>query len=124
MVIDSNIFIDHLRAKNKLTTRFYRLLKGEQKLFVSTVSVYEIYCGAATQDKKKNVQLLIKGIAILPFEYDASIKAAEIFHQLKAKNQLIEFRDIFIAATCMMHNLPILTLNKKHFERIEGLEVA
>ena len=36
--------------------------------------------------------------------------------ELKAKNRLIEFRDIFIAATAHQHNLPIATLNGKHFE--------
>lgn len=123
MVIDSNIFIDHLRAKNKLTTRFYQLLKAERELSISTVSIYEIYLGAATIEKENNIFTLIKGITILPFEYETSIKAAQIFNQLKAQNQLIEFRDIFIAATCITHRLPIVTLNKKHFERIEGLVV-
>ena len=36
---------------------------------------------------------------------------------------MIEFRDIFIAATCIENNLPIVTLNKKHFERIAGLDI-
>lgn len=124
MVIDSNIFIDHLRAKNKLKTKFYQLLQSEKAIFVSTVSVYEIYSGAATLDKQTNIQVLLKGIVILPFEYETSIIAAQIFNQLKVKSQLIEFRDIFIAATCLVHHLPIVTLNKKHFERIEGLEVV
>ncbi|WP_299289401.1 type II toxin-antitoxin system VapC family toxin [uncultured Mucilaginibacter sp.] len=124
MVIDSNILIEHLRTKDKLSTKFYKLLQGNEKLFISAVSVYEIYCGAATKDKEKNIKLLIKDITILPFDFEASLKAAEIFRQLKAKNQLIEFRDIFIAATCIIENLPISTLNRKHFERIEGLKIA
>ncbi len=36
---------------------------------------------------------------------------------------MIEFRDIFIAATCMVHELPIVTLNKKHFKCIDGLKI-
>lgn len=124
MVIDSNILIEHLRTKDKLSTKFYKLLQGNEKLFISAVSVYEIYCGAATKDKEKNIKLLIKDITILPFDFEASLKAAEIFRQLKSKNQLIEFRDIFIAATCIIENLPISTLNRKHFERIEGLKIA
>jgi predicted nucleic acid-binding protein len=50
-------------------------------------------------------------------------KAAEIYHRLRKNNQIIEFRDIFIAATCLTFNLPIATLNKKHFKRIEGLKI-
>jgi len=36
---------------------------------------------------------------------------------------MIEFRDIFIAATCIVNDLPVRTLNKKHFDRITGLHV-
>lgn len=36
---------------------------------------------------------------------------------------MIEFRDIFIAATCVVNKASLLTLNKKHFTRIAGLQV-
>lgn len=124
MVVDSNIFIEHLRAKNKSTTELHELLNKTNQLFISAVSVFELYTGAVTAEKEIRIQLLIEYITILPFTYSVSLKAAQIFHQLKAKNQLIEFRDIFIGATCINHNLPIKTLNRKHFERINGLEIA
>jgi len=64
------------------------------------------------------------GIEILSFKAESAEKAAEIFNQLKKANQLIEFRDIFIAAICISNSLPILTLNKKHFARIKGLAIS
>jgi len=36
---------------------------------------------------------------------------------------MVEFRDIFIASTSIEYNLPLVTLNKKHFNRIEHLEL-
>ena len=30
---------------------------------------------------------------------------------------------VFEAASCIVHELPIVTLNKKHFKRIEGLKI-
>ncbi len=36
---------------------------------------------------------------------------------------MIEFRDIFIGATAIVHNLPLKTTNTKHFERIKELEI-
>lgn len=123
MVVDTSIIIQYIRTKDKFSTTLYKLTNSEV-IFISTVSLYELYIGASTTDKQNDVNLSTRNLIVFPFTYKISLKAAEIFHQLKAKNQLIEFRDIFIAATCMMHNLPIITLNKKHFERIEGLEVA
>lgn len=58
---------------------------------------------------------------LLPFTDEAAIKAAQIYRQLKKDSLLIEFRDIFIAATCIVNDLPLITLNEKHFKRINGL---
>ena len=58
-----------------------------------------------------------------PFELECSRKAVEIFQLLRKNNKIIETPDLFIAATALSKGIPIATLNKKHFERIEGLEV-
>ncbi|QKJ31218.1 type II toxin-antitoxin system VapC family toxin [Mucilaginibacter mali] len=123
MVIDTSIFIEHLRAKNKSSTTFYQL-SDNSDLFISAVSVYELYLGANTPVKRSEIDTLLKNLTILSFTEDIAVKAAEIFLQLKAENKLIEFRDIFIAATCLVERLPIATLNKKHFQRIKTLKVV
>jgi len=53
-----------------------------------------------------------------------AVKAAQIYHSLKSNNQLIEFRDIFIAATCVVNDQPIVMLNKKHFQRIREIKLV
>jgi tRNA(fMet)-specific endonuclease VapC len=122
MVIDTSVLIEHIRAKNKLETTLYQLSESSE-LFISSVSLYELYMGATTKEKEEDVKLLTEGIPILPFTDTVSIKAASIYHRLKLSNQLIEFRDIFIAATCIVNEMPIVTLNKKHFNRIEELKI-
>jgi predicted nucleic acid-binding protein len=42
---------------------------------------------------------------------------------LKRKRKQIDLADLFIAATAMTQNLSIATLNKKHFDRIDGLDI-
>jgi len=79
--------------------------------------------GATNPEKEKDIHTLTDGLYILPFDDEIALKAGRIYHELRKKNQLIEFRDIFIAATCLIHELPLATLNKRHFERIEGLIV-
>ena len=80
--------------------------------------------GATTKDKERDVKMLTEDLSILPFTDAVSIQAAQIYHRLRLSNQMIEFRDIFIASTCIVNELPIATLNKKHFKRIEGLKIA
>lgn len=37
---------------------------------------------------------------------------------LRIRGAMIELTDIFIAATALVNNLPIKTLNIRHFERV------
>jgi len=63
-------------------------------------------------------------LPVLPFDENVSLQAGEIYHFLRRTNKMIEFRDIFIAATCINYNLPLKTLNKKHFQRIKNLRLV
>jgi tRNA(fMet)-specific endonuclease VapC len=123
MVIDTGIFIEHLRAKDKLNTTLY-LLPDHTALFISSVTIYELYMGATTPEKETDAVLLTEDLVVLPFTDAVALKAAQIYHQLRRKNKMIEFRDIFIAATCIIHELPLIILNKKHFNRIEELQLV
>jgi Predicted nucleic acid-binding protein, contains PIN domain len=122
MVIDTGIFIEHLRIKDKTASTLYKLADNTD-LFISAVSLYELYMGATTKEKEADVQNITSDLSILPFTDAVAQKAAEIYHQLRRSNQMIEFRDIFIAATCLVNDLPIVTLNKKHFKRVDGLKI-
>jgi predicted nucleic acid-binding protein len=42
---------------------------------------------------------------------------------LIAQNKDIGIRDVFIASTALVHQLPLLTLNIKHFERVPALSL-
>lgn len=84
----------------------------------------KLYMGATTKDKERDVELITENFTILPFTEAVAKKASELYHVLRLSNQMIEFRDIFIAATCVVNELPIVTLNKKHFKRIEGLKIS
>ena len=120
MVIDSGIFIEHLRAKDKTGTVLYSLA-DKTPLYISAVTLYELYMGATNDEKKRDIRLLTENISVLPFNYEIAIKAAEIYNELRKANQLIEFRDIFIGATCIVYSIPLKTTNIKHFGRIKGV---
>jgi predicted nucleic acid-binding protein len=123
MVIDTGIIIEHLRAKDKLATTLYHL-SDQPELSISAVSMYELYMGATNKEKEKDIQLITEPLAVLPFTDIVALKAGQIYQHLKKKNEMIEFRDIFIAATCIVFKMPIVTFNKKHFKRIDALKIS
>jgi len=49
-------------------------------------------------------------------------KAGKIYLRLKRENKVIDLRDIFIGANALIYNIPLATINRKHFTRIKGLK--
>lgn len=79
--------------------------------------------GATTPEKWVDVKTLTDTIPVLPFSKEVAEKAAIIYQKLRRTNKMIEFRNIFIAATAIVHNFPVLTGNSKHFKRIKELTI-
>jgi predicted nucleic acid-binding protein len=122
MVVDTSIFIEFLRAKDKKKSELFAIIDSTQ-IYISSVSLYELLMGATTEEKLSDIKLLTDDLPVLPFDENVSRKAAEIYHQLRLDNKMIEFRDIFIAASCIVYDFPLKTLNKRHFERIKELKL-
>lgn len=122
MVIDTNVFIEFLRKKDKTDTILYSISEVVP-LAISTITLYELLMGATDNKKLYDIQLLTEDLLILTFDDRVASKSGEIYHQLRKENKMIEFRDIFIAATCIVNQMPLKTLNTKHFDRISGLNL-
>ncbi|NIM11069.1 MAG: PIN domain-containing protein [Candidatus Aminicenantes bacterium] len=60
LLIDTSIIIDHLRKKNKNKSQLYNLV-GKYTLFISTITVFELYTGAINDQKKQDISNAIKG---------------------------------------------------------------
>ena len=80
--------------------------------------------GATDRRKHDHVKTLLDNIPVLVFDQVTAKKSAEIYLTLRSKNQIIDFRDIFIGATALQHNMPLKTLNKKHFGRIKDVRLS
>jgi predicted nucleic acid-binding protein len=122
MVVDTSVFIDFLRKKDKTNTVLYSISEIIP-LAISSVTLYELLMGATDNKKLHDIQLLTEDLLILPFDDRVATKSGEIYHKLRKENKMIEFRDIFIAATCLVYKMPLKTLYVKHFERIQGLKL-
>jgi tRNA(fMet)-specific endonuclease VapC len=123
MVIDTSVFIEYLRASDKTTTTLWALPDGTA-LHVSVITLYELHLGATTPSKQQDVTTLLRSMTLLPLTPAIAEEAAQNYRDLRSRNQLIGHRDLFIAATALVHNLPVKTLNQKHFSRIKGLLLA
>jgi predicted nucleic acid-binding protein len=62
-------------------------------------------------------------ITVFPFDSKAAQIAVNIQQKLKLANKTIDIPDLLIGATAIRNNVPLATLNYKHFERIDGLQI-
>ncbi len=122
IMIDTSILIDFYRKSDKTNSVWYKLVKQNYVFAFSTVTKYEIYAGA-TESQLEFWDSVFKNITILSFDEKTTNEAVNINAILKKKNKQIAIADLFIAATAVVWSLPFVTLNKKHFERIDGLEM-
>ncbi|MFH2061881.1 MAG: PIN domain-containing protein [Candidatus Beckwithbacteria bacterium] len=123
VVLDTNIIIDHLRQSKK-ETFLLKIAKQypKQILALSVISIQELYEGQSTKKNQLEQLLLatVSPLTILAYTFEVSILAGQIARDL---TQPIEFADSAIAATCIINNAELLTLNSKHFNNIPNLKL-
>ena len=62
----------------------------------------------------------ISTLVIVPYTVDIATRAGKIARDSEA---LIDLADAAIAATCIQNDVPLYTLNTKHFRTIVGLQI-
>ena len=122
VLVDTSILIDYFRKKDKEKSVLVALVKEGYNYCISSVTEYEIYRGALLGQISFWDNLLEK-IEVLPFDKTASRVAVDINAELKRKRKQIEIPDLFIAATAITNNFSLATLNRKHFDRIDNLQL-
>lgn len=121
LLVDTSILIDHLRKARKDRSLFFRL-SHRFDYVISVVTEFEFAIGSSSNNQTFTKALLTQ-LTTLPFDSACSQSAVQLYHQLRATNQLIPLPDLFIAATAITYDLPLLTLNQKHFNRINQLKL-
>jgi predicted nucleic acid-binding protein len=120
VVIDTSILIDLFRKTDKDNALLVSLVKQGYGYYILAVTEYEIYRGALL-GQVTYWNNLLQRVQVLPFDKATARVAVDINFELKRKRKQIAIPDLFIAATAISHNLPLATLNRKHFDRIDRL---
>lgn len=123
VVIDTSIIIDHTRQKNKISVFDKFSKKSEERLAIAVVTIQELFEGKSTKKEEVTNSLLdlIDSLEILPYTIEVAKLAGEIARDL---DHPIDLADAAIAATTIINGGQLLTLNKKDFQNIKGLELV
>jgi tRNA(fMet)-specific endonuclease VapC len=125
-LLDTDWVVDILNGQEKAIHTVLELAPAG--LAVSIITYGELYEGAAfapdPEPALAGLQNFLKGKAILPLTQPIMERFARIRGSLpRSVRQQIGDLDILIAATCLEHNLTLLTRNLKDFQQIPTLKL-
>lgn len=122
-MLDTNLCIRLLRDRPpELRPRF---AAEADALCTSTVVLTELLHGAAKSARpdhnRREVQALVGRIALLPFDQEAAIHAADIRAELERKGRTIGAYDLLTAGHARSRGLVVITSDLADFSRVGGL---
>ena len=125
-LIDTDWVIDHLHRLNRVVDRLEDL--APHGLGLSIVSLAELYEGMFySRDPQGDAGVLhqfLDGVNVLPLDDEVCRIFARERGRLRAEGSLIGDFDLLIASTAMRHGLTLLTNNRRHFGRVQGLNIV
>jgi len=125
-LIDTDIIIYWLKNKfQSINDKFIEI--EEHRLFISSITVAELYYGAYNSSKVKENSQLVKELSseinVVNFDHQAGKHFGKIKAHLKARGEIINDSDLFIASIAISKGYTLVTNNEKHFARIENLKI-
>ncbi|MBI3014386.1 MAG: type II toxin-antitoxin system VapC family toxin [Candidatus Tectomicrobia bacterium] len=113
ILLDSHVIIGWLRGQDPVAEVVSALLESRDVLLWTPVSVAEIFAGAR-KGEEKQLESLFLVLETLPLSAEIGKKAGDYLRTYSRSHHL-ELGDALIAATAHAHQVPLWTLNKKHY---------
>lgn len=123
--LDTSFVIAVLRGNGEASAKISQLRKTNS-IGISSIARAELFHGAFKkpgETKVGQLKALLSFFISEPFDQSVDEMSGKLMADLDKTGQTVDFRDVAIAATALKHGGKILTLNKKHFEKIPGITV-
>ena len=124
--MDTDWVIDYLHKADRTVRRLESLFTDG--VGVSVVSLAELYEGLARSRNldadAEALRLFLEAVDVVPLVDAACRVFGEERARLREEGNLIGDMDILIGATAISCNLTLLTNNRRHFERMQGLNIV
>jgi predicted nucleic acid-binding protein len=120
VLCDTNVIIDFYKGNSAIVESLKSI--GQQAIAVSIVTSGELIYGALNKRELARIKKDLSHLKVL----DIDNQICDLFVELMTTYSLshnLGLPDGFIAATAMIHDIPLFSLNKKDFKYIKGLKL-
>ena len=132
-LLDTDAISQTTKAKPNIGVITWIRGRQELDLCLSAITIEELRFGLELLPKGKRRRELESWLEdrvlrrfsgrILPIEERIADKCGKLFAAAKLAGNNLDIGDVLIAATASVHNLKVVTLNRKHFENL-GIELV
>jgi len=120
VIFDTNILIELYRGNQSVEKAIYGI--GANVVYISAVTAAEFLVGAKDKSDFARLESLLDKYTQIPLNPEITDIFLDIFKKYTLSRRP-GIADTLIAATALYHELPIYTLNRKHFQFIPGIEL-
>lgn len=125
-LVDTDWAIFYMQGRQPIVERFDELLP--QGIGLSVISLAELYDGVLGDANLQQAELDLRSFLvhieeIAPLDDMICRIFATERRRLRADGNRLEDLDLLIGATAIRRNLTLLTNNRRHFERMRGLDI-
>jgi tRNA(fMet)-specific endonuclease VapC len=126
VLLDTDVF-SYLTRTHDTRGDAYRPHVAGKTVAISFITVGEIYFGA--EKKKWGKQTLntflerLKAVVVVPSDHEVCREYGKLKAKLREAGIVVADNDLWIAACALRHSIPLISNNRKHFEKIPGLQL-
>ena len=119
VLLDADVLIDYLRDVPEAVAYLESI---EGVLFVSVITVAELYAGVREGRERAKLDAFINAFDIVPVDREVAVKAG-LYRRDYGKSHDTGLADAPLAATAEARKARLVTLNKKHFPMLPDVIV-
>lgn len=123
---DSDFIADLDRGSSTALAKLDELERRGESIYTTTINVAELYHGAhASRNRGRatgRIEKILSRFSILNLNYESAKLLGELAEKLLKSNSIGEL-DLFIGSMALSNKRAIVTRNRRHFERVPGLQV-
>lgn len=119
LLIDTDVLIEYLRGRSEAVEYLESLTSD---LYLSVISVVELFAGIKGNEEKKALDQLLQGFIILPVTEKVA-RLGGLHRRDYRPSHGTGLADALIAATAEENGADLATFNRRHFPMVSRIEV-
>lgn len=122
ILLDTSALVACVASPRPAAAHLEHLLAGGERLALPALTLYEWLRGPRSDAELEDQEALFPRAGAIPFGVEEAARAAVLFRRLaRSRSRAI---DLAIAATALVHDAALWTLNPRDFADIPGLRLV